>query len=212
MQVEYKWFVRRKFYVAFTLHRRGTTLSPQLLTRYPATSRPHCYTVSLSEDTMPKKSSNPLISVTSGCIAGGVEAICVWPLEFVKVCGSFLPLYAYHCMLCYDSVHGARFFSVPCLHHCIKSPEEGLISMCTSGLCCRGTMMKASGRSSGVSESRRSANRAMLSLFRAVVDAVDTWPSMYPRIPMPLGSSKLPLDAMRCRIISSGVLSDSLAL
>ncbi|CAM9437150.1 unnamed protein product [Choristocarpus tenellus] len=33
---------------------------------------------------MPKKSSNPVVSVTSGCIAGGIEAMTVWPLEFVK--------------------------------------------------------------------------------------------------------------------------------
>ena len=33
---------------------------------------------------MSKKSSNPVVSLTSGCIAGAVEAICVWPLEFVK--------------------------------------------------------------------------------------------------------------------------------
>lgn len=33
---------------------------------------------------MSKKSSNPVVSLTSGCIAGAVEAMCVWPLEFVK--------------------------------------------------------------------------------------------------------------------------------
>lgn len=33
---------------------------------------------------MPQKSSNPVVSLTSGCIAGAVEAICVWPLEYVK--------------------------------------------------------------------------------------------------------------------------------
>ncbi|CAM9102361.1 unnamed protein product [Ectocarpus sp. 13 AM-2016] len=33
---------------------------------------------------MSKKSSNPVVSLTSGCIAGAVEAMCVWPLEYVK--------------------------------------------------------------------------------------------------------------------------------
>ena len=37
---------------------------------------------------MSKKSSNPVVSLTSGCIAGAVEAICVWPLEFVKASSS----------------------------------------------------------------------------------------------------------------------------
>ena len=31
-----------------------------------------------------KKSANPVVALTSGCIAGGVEAMCVWPLEYVK--------------------------------------------------------------------------------------------------------------------------------
>lgn len=31
-----------------------------------------------------KKSSNPLVSMTAGCIAGGVECVSVWPMEFIK--------------------------------------------------------------------------------------------------------------------------------
>ena len=31
-----------------------------------------------------KKSSNPLTAMSAGCIAGAVEATCVWPMEFMK--------------------------------------------------------------------------------------------------------------------------------
>jgi len=31
-----------------------------------------------------KKSNNPLTAMTAGCIAGGVEATAVWPMEFIK--------------------------------------------------------------------------------------------------------------------------------
>lgn len=31
-----------------------------------------------------KKSSNPLTAMGAGCIAGGVEATAVWPMEFIK--------------------------------------------------------------------------------------------------------------------------------
>eukprot|EP01040_Poterioochromonas_malhamensis_P010416 gene10416-11332_t len=37
----------------------------------------------MSEDGV-KKSSNPLVSLTAGCIAGAVEAISVWPMEYIK--------------------------------------------------------------------------------------------------------------------------------
>jgi hypothetical protein len=35
---------------------------------------------------MSKKSNNALTAMTAGCIAGGVEATAVWPMEFIKVC------------------------------------------------------------------------------------------------------------------------------
>jgi solute carrier family 25 (mitochondrial citrate transporter), member 1 len=31
-----------------------------------------------------KKNKNPLTAMTAGCIAGGVEATAVWPMEFIK--------------------------------------------------------------------------------------------------------------------------------
>jgi solute carrier family 25 citrate transporter 1 len=31
-----------------------------------------------------KKSSNPLVSLTAGCIAGGIECVTVWPMEYMK--------------------------------------------------------------------------------------------------------------------------------
>lgn len=37
----------------------------------------------MSEDGV-KKSSNPWVSVTAGCIAGGVECVSVWPMEYIK--------------------------------------------------------------------------------------------------------------------------------
>ena len=37
----------------------------------------------MSEDGV-KKSSNPWVSLTTGCIAGGIECIAVWPMEFIK--------------------------------------------------------------------------------------------------------------------------------
>ena len=33
---------------------------------------------------MSNKSKNPLTAMTAGCIAGGVEATAVWPMEFIK--------------------------------------------------------------------------------------------------------------------------------
>mmetsp|Transcript_8045 Transcript_8045/g.23128 ORF Transcript_8045/g.23128 Transcript_8045/m.23128 type:complete len:291 (+) Transcript_8045:138-1010(+) len=33
---------------------------------------------------MAKKSKNPLTAMAAGCIAGGVEATAVWPMEFIK--------------------------------------------------------------------------------------------------------------------------------
>ena len=32
-----------------------------------------------------KKSSNPFLAMSAGCVAGGVEATAVWPMEFIKV-------------------------------------------------------------------------------------------------------------------------------
>lgn len=37
----------------------------------------------MSEDGV-KKSSNPMVSLTAGCIAGAVECVAVWPMEFIK--------------------------------------------------------------------------------------------------------------------------------
>lgn len=34
---------------------------------------------------MSGKSKNPLTALTAGCIAGGIEATAVWPMEFIKV-------------------------------------------------------------------------------------------------------------------------------
>jgi solute carrier family 25 citrate transporter 1 len=31
-----------------------------------------------------KKSKNPLTAMSAGCIAGAVEATCVWPMEYIK--------------------------------------------------------------------------------------------------------------------------------
>ena len=33
---------------------------------------------------MSGKSKNPLSALTAGCIAGGVEATAVWPMEYIK--------------------------------------------------------------------------------------------------------------------------------
>lgn len=59
------------------------SLSVTSVLRYLLTCRALCSWVVIAD--MSKKSSNPVVSLTSGCIAGAVEAICVWPLEFVKV-------------------------------------------------------------------------------------------------------------------------------
>jgi hypothetical protein len=37
----------------------------------------------MSEDGV-KKSSNPLVSLTAGCIAGAIECVSVWPMEYIK--------------------------------------------------------------------------------------------------------------------------------
>mmetsp|Transcript_5080 Transcript_5080/g.7496 ORF Transcript_5080/g.7496 Transcript_5080/m.7496 type:complete len:291 (+) Transcript_5080:134-1006(+) len=31
-----------------------------------------------------RKSKNPVIALSAGCIAGGIEATCVWPMEYIK--------------------------------------------------------------------------------------------------------------------------------
>lgn len=41
-----------------------------------------------------KKGKNPLLPMTAGCIAGGIEATAIWPMEFIKV---MMRLYT-----CYD--------------------------------------------------------------------------------------------------------------
>jgi solute carrier family 25 (mitochondrial citrate transporter), member 1 len=38
----------------------------------------------MSKEGGEKKSSNPLVSLAVGCISGGVEAIAVWPMEYMK--------------------------------------------------------------------------------------------------------------------------------
>lgn len=34
------------------------------------------------------KKKNPLLAMSAGCIAGGIEATAVWPMEYIKVGGS----------------------------------------------------------------------------------------------------------------------------
>jgi hypothetical protein len=34
---------------------------------------------------MSKKPKNPLTPLAAGCIAGGIEATAVWPMEYIKV-------------------------------------------------------------------------------------------------------------------------------
>jgi len=31
-----------------------------------------------------KKVKSPLLPLAAGCIAGGIEATCVWPMEYIK--------------------------------------------------------------------------------------------------------------------------------
>lgn len=37
----------------------------------------------MSEDGV-TKSSHPLVALSAGCIAGGIECIAVWPMEYIK--------------------------------------------------------------------------------------------------------------------------------
>jgi hypothetical protein len=39
--------------------------------------------LSIMADT--KKKVNPLLPMSAGCIAGGIEACAVWPMEYIKV-------------------------------------------------------------------------------------------------------------------------------
>jgi len=32
-----------------------------------------------------QKQKSPLLAMTAGCIAGGIEATAVWPMEYIKV-------------------------------------------------------------------------------------------------------------------------------
>ena len=32
-----------------------------------------------------KTTTSPLLAMSAGCIAGGIEATAVWPMEFIKV-------------------------------------------------------------------------------------------------------------------------------
>jgi solute carrier family 25 (mitochondrial citrate transporter), member 1 len=40
--------------------------------------------MSAAPSTPAKKKSNPLTAMTAGCIAGGIEATAVWPMEYIK--------------------------------------------------------------------------------------------------------------------------------
>jgi hypothetical protein len=37
-------------------------------------------------ESKPKK-KNPFLAMSAGCIAGGIEATAVWPMEYIKVSG-----------------------------------------------------------------------------------------------------------------------------
>ena len=34
---------------------------------------------------MANKSQNPFLAMSAGCVAGGIEATAVWPMEYIKV-------------------------------------------------------------------------------------------------------------------------------
>jgi hypothetical protein len=34
---------------------------------------------------MSTKKKNPLLAMSAGCVAGGIEATAVWPMEYIKV-------------------------------------------------------------------------------------------------------------------------------
>jgi len=55
--------------------------------QFPSTARisiQFFHTIRSSSFNMVKKSSDPLIAGTSGAIAGGIETMIVWPMEFIK--------------------------------------------------------------------------------------------------------------------------------
>ena len=48
-----------------------------------AKAKPAAKPAAVGEDGV-AKSSNPWVSLTTGCIAGGIECVTVWPMEFIK--------------------------------------------------------------------------------------------------------------------------------
>ncbi|CAM9095513.1 unnamed protein product [Chrysoparadoxa australica] len=58
---------------------RGNPFRSPTPSRHPV---PQCLRFGLLQAT--KKSKNPSVALTAGCIAGGIEAMAVWPMEFMK--------------------------------------------------------------------------------------------------------------------------------
>ena len=44
----------------------------------------HYWTFEIDQMSAPPKKKNPWTPMAAGCIAGGIEATCVWPMEFIK--------------------------------------------------------------------------------------------------------------------------------
>lgn len=39
----------------------------------------------MSSSSAGRKKKHPLLALSAGCIAGGIEATAVWPMEYIKV-------------------------------------------------------------------------------------------------------------------------------
>lgn len=51
---------------------------------------------SISDKSSAKKKNNPLAALAAGCIAGGIEATAVWPMEYIKVKSNYSTILFYN--------------------------------------------------------------------------------------------------------------------
>ena len=67
----------------------------------------------------PNKKRNPWLALSAGCVAGGIEATAVWPMEYIKVRNISVTAKrdrspSLHCLLCCAASH-----VVVCFHYCV---------------------------------------------------------------------------------------------
>lgn len=120
-----------------------------------------------------------MVSITSGCIAGGVEALCVWPLEFIKASNvhphryPILPVLQSVPFLCVvvrrvaDSLDVRRFLSASRFDLLCCMP---LVFLCSNGWLCLRHLSDSGGKIMYVSRQSLSQVVASNASIQVVID------------------------------------------